>query len=592
MANREPIQYVEMDIDYCSLSYGTGACTAILGTTGDLKCFNTFKTCQDTANFTKTTKTLAFINNRQNLPKGLQAYPCLKENGVSAFSSTVNIAGGNSKYSAFGRRATVDVNLVDFVDSDTYLDKYQAERVSGAAQSSGVGYNPKDRGTFFARLKSRFPYYAGRPLRIVDGYVDDGVLTVTQTRHFIVTDFKGPDSNGNVTISGKDVLALADNKKAVAPFTSQGKLDQDITEDVGQTFNLTPTGVGAEYSASGWATIGSEVVSFTRVDDAVTITGRAQYGTKVSTHSENDSFQEALNVQNARVDDLLYDLLVTYAGVDPSFCPKATKWEPEVTTWLNSLRLDTVIAKPTGVAQLIGELAELGLSIWWDDVNQEIGLQATHPVTTEQITPISDRDNIKKVSQEDNDDERITQVHFYLKQSDPTVDYKTKSNYDQINIIVDTDSESANAYNSTTIREVYCRWLNQGAQSVTRLIALRLLNRFNSAPKTVFVTLDAKDRGLGLTDVVNLSSYVITDETGAAKDTLMQVYQVKESRSGHELEVSMQQFLYQGGRFGYIMPNTTTSTYDTASDLEKAVGLYLSNGSSDFSDGTGPYVFI
>lgn len=90
---------------------------------------------------------------------------------------------------------------------------------------------------------------------------------------------------------------------------------------------------------------------------------------------------------------------------------------------------------------------------------------------------ISDRDNIKSISQEDNDDERITQVHFYLKQSDPTEDYKSKSNYDQINVIVDTvNSESENAYDSSTIREVYCRWLNKGAQSITRLIALRLLN--------------------------------------------------------------------------------------------------------------------
>ena len=593
MANREPIQYVEMDIDYCSLSYGTGACAAILGTTGDLKCFNTFKTCQDIANFTKSVKTLKFINNRANLPKGLQAYPCLRENGITAFSSTVNIAGGNSKYNAFGRRATVDITLDDFIDSDTYLDKYQAERVSGAAQASGVGYNPKDRGTFFTRLKSRFPYYAGRPLRIIDGYIDDGVLTVVQTRHFIITDMKGPDSDGSITLSGKDVLALADDKKAVAPFTSKGKLDRDITEAVGQTFTLTPDGIGAEYSSSGWATIGSEVVAFTRSGDDITVTARAQYGTKISSHSEADTFQEAWNIQSMRVDDLLYELLTVYAKVDPTFCPKATKWEPEITTWLSGLKLDTVIAKPTGVSQLIGELAELGLSIWWDEVNQEIGLQASHPVTDEEITPISDRDNIKSISQEDNDDERITQVHFYLKQSDPTVDYKSKSNYDQINVIVDTDSESENAYDSSTIREVYCRWLNNGAQSITRLIALRLLNRFNTAPKTVTVTLDAADRGLGLTDVAKLSSYVITDETGAPKDTLMQVFQVKESKSGHEIQVSMQEFQYQGGRSGYCMPNTTTSTYDTATDLERAAGNFAVDGTTlKFSDGTGPYVAI
>lgn len=103
------------------------------------------------------------------------------------------------------------------------------------------------------------------------------------------------------------------------------------------------------------------------------------------------------------------------------------------------------------------------------------------------------------------------------------------------------------------------------------------------------VTLDAVDRGLGLTDVAKLSSYVITDETGAPKDTLMQVFQVKESKSGHEVQVSMQEFQYQGGRSGYCMPNTTTNTYDTATDLERATGNFAVDGTTlKFSDGTRP----
>ena len=592
MANREPIQYVEIDVDYCTLSYGAGACTAVLGSTGDLKCFNTFATCQDKVNFDKGTKTLRFVNNRANLPKGFNAYPCLKEDGISAFSSTVNIAGGNPKMSAFGRRATVDVQLYDFVDSDSDFDKYQSERVSGAAQSSGIGYDPKERGTFFTRLKSRFPYYAGRPIRLIDGYIDDGVLTVSQTRHYIITSIQGPDNNGNLTISGKDVLALADDKKAVAPTTSRGQLKTDITSALSQSFDLDPVGIGAEYPDSGWATIGGEIVQFTRSSDTITLIGRGLYGTVADSHTAGDTLQLAWNVVNQRIDDVLYELLTTYAKIDPAFCPKATKWKPEVDVWLSSLRLDTVIAKPTGVAQLIGELADLGLSIWWDDVNQEIGLSANHPVTASNITTISDRDNIKRISQKDNDDQRITQIHYYVKQADPTLDYKRKENYDQINVIIDATSESANAYNDTHIREVFCRWLNNGAASITRLIALRLLGRFSSSPKTFDVVVDATDRGLGLNDVVLLDTYVLADETGQTKPTNMQVYKIKENKSGHEITLSLQEFTYQGGRFGYIMPDTTTNTYDTATTSEKDTGIFLSNGSSSFSDGTDPYVFI
>jgi len=590
MATREPIQIVEIDIDYCSLTYATGSCAAILGTTGVRKCFNTFATCQDKTNFTKGTKTLRFVKNQSNLPKGLIAYPCL--DSVSAFSSTVNIAGSNSKMAAFGRRASVTVSFYDFLDSDIYLDKYQQERISGAAQSSSVGYNPKDKGTFFGRLLARFPYYSGRALRVIDGWLDGGVLTVDQTRHFIITDFSGPDSNGKVSFDAADVLTLADDDKAVVPKASRGKIDTDLTAlDNNQTFSLTPDGIGSEYAASGYATIGSELVSYTRVDDVITLTGRGLEGTTASTHAIGDSFQEAYYVKDMRVDDLIYDLLTTYASISTDFCPLVSKWEPEITRWMSSVRLDTVITKPTGVKQLIGELADLGLSIWWDEVSQEIGLMANHPVQEVDITNITDRDNIKSISQEDNNDERYTQIWFYTKQSNPTTDYKTESNYDQINVIIDTEAEGENAYDDQKIKKVYCRWLNKGAAAVVRVLALRLLKRFNTAPKTIIAALDVKDRGLGLTDVVRISTYLLQDDVGESLPRLTQVYKIEETKKGHELKVYLQDYQYEG-RFGYIMPNTTTSTYDTATDVEKATGIYLSDGDNTFYDGTTPYVFI
>lgn len=591
MATREPIQIVEVDVDYCSLTYGTGACTAALGTTGTNKCFNTYATCQAKAAFTKTVLTVKFVNNRSNLPKGLNAYPCLQEKGVTAFSSTVNIAGSDDRLGAFGRRATVEVKLKDFVADDIGIDKYQTERVSGAAQSSAVGYNPIDRGTFFTKLKARWPYYAGRSLRVVDGFIDGGVLVVDQTRHFIITNMVGPDKDGNVSFEGKDVLALADDKKAVAPRPSKGKLDAAVTIDVGQVFNLTPAGIGTEYATSGWATIGSEVVSFTRSTDAVTITGRGLYGTVAATHSIGDSFQEALNIQTARIDDTIYDLLVNYANIPSSYCPLVSEWEPEITTWLSSLTLDTVITKPTGVSQLVSELAVLGVSIWWDEVNQKIKLQASHPVGDASITPISDRDNIKSIKQEDRDEDRLTQVHFYSKQSDPTKDYKDKSNYDQINVLVDTDAESVNAYNDTKFREVFCRWLNNGADAVVRTLGIRLLKRFNTPPILYTILLDAKDRGIGLVDVLEIDSRVVTDETGLVVKNLVQVIKTVEKRFGHELEITTQAFQFNG-KYGQIMANGSP-VYSLATDTQKRTGAWFVSASTlVLSDGSVPYAFI
>jgi hypothetical protein len=593
MASREPFQYIEVDVDYCSRVYGTAPCTAALGSLQPFKCFNTYNTCQDKPNFDRVVKTIRYCNNRSNLPKGFNAHPVLKENGITAFTSSVNISGANPSLGAFGRRATVTVNLKDFVDDDIWFDKYQLERVSGAAQFSGIGYNPKDKGTHFTKLKARWPFYSGRQLRVVDAFIEeDGTLTVDKTRSFIITTVDGPDSDGSFTFNGKDILSLADDKKALCPVASRGKIDADMLATGTPTVNLTPAGIGdAEYPASGWATIGSEVVSFTRVADAFTVTARALYGTVGSTHSVGDTVQVAKNIVDQRVDDVIYDFLVNFAKIPASYIPLVTKWQPEINKWLNNLKIDTIITKPTGVGQLIGELADLGLSIWWDDVLQEIGLMSTHPVDADLIFPISDRNNIKKIDQEDKDEDRITQVHFYSKQSNPTQDYKSKSNYDQINVLIDTDAEGANSYNETTVKEVFCRWLNNGADAIVRVLSLRLLKRLNTPPRMYTILLDYADDNIALTDVIELDSRISTDATGNLVKELLQVVRKTQKKSGHEVEITTQSFNYNG-RYGQIMENTAP-VYGLATPTEKRLGAFFVDGTTlVFPDGAAPYAFI
>lgn len=71
--NRELTQIVEMDIDRCLLTYGSSPCTAVLGTSGVRKCYNTFTTCQDKPNFTPSLEpatVFAPLNEDYFLPAG------------------------------------------------------------------------------------------------------------------------------------------------------------------------------------------------------------------------------------------------------------------------------------------------------------------------------------------------------------------------------------------------------------------------------------------------------------------------------------------------------------------------------------------
>lgn len=599
---REPLTVVEMDVDVCSLTFGTGACPAALGPNVARKCFNTYATCPVRASFAPATKTLRYCQPSAALPvQGLDAFPAV--DSVSTFSATVNLAGMAGDMGALGRRATVKVAFRDFPHHDRGLDPYVAERKTGAAQYNGIGYDPAALGTHFSKLHARWPYYNGRALRIVQGYLEPAtgeefapdtaplVFTPEATRHFVITDRSGPADDDSVSYEGKDVLDLAGNEKAVAPLPSKGSILADMTTGT-MAVTLLPSGVGnAEYPASGLAVIGSEMVSYTRTADAITITARALAGTTLATHSAGDTFQQVLHVDNWRIDDLLEVLLRDYAKIPAGFIPKVAKWKPEVDRWLSDLRLKTHICTPTGVADLLAELSVLGFSVWWDEVAQEIGFQVSRPADEEEITPLTDDANIKAISIEDKNDERLTDIYFHSVQIDPTKSATSADNFRRLFVTTDLDAKGPRMHGDTRIRRIYCRWFNDGADGAIGVLSLRLLNRLRNAPAEATILLDAKDAALGLAGVISVKSRAVTDGIGKPTETLMQVVGRSEPDPGHEVRIMARSFQYKG-RYGYCTEDTRP-TYSASTDAQKARGEYaVDDLTMTFPDGTEPYKAI
>ena len=578
-----PVTVFEIDLDYCDLTFGAGACTAALGGKVLRKCYNTWNTCKLKSAFVKGVKTYRFVTGQSGFPVGQNYIPALVS--ASGRSGTVNIAGADDKLSSLGTRAVITAKFIDFADSDTMTDKYQAERVSGAAQIDEPGYNPSSRLSFWAKLKARNPNYAGRPCRIIQGTLSNGVFTAVTTRHFVITSIDGPDTSGNVTIEAKDILTLADSEKAVAPKAGRGFLSAAI-DAVSTSVTLLPVGIGAEYASSGFATIGSEIVRFTRSGDVLTIR-RGQRGTIAATHNVNDTVQPIYAPRLKRVDAVIKELLEDYAGIPSAYIPYS-EWQAECDRWAASLVLTADICKPEGVAKLIGELAVLGVTIWWDDVAQLIQLRINRPPDTDTVTDITDDANAVTVTQEDRDDDRLTRVSFWTVQIDPTK-AMGKDNFLRQRLLIDVDAESDFNYDDSRVKEIYCRWLNHGADSLVRILSKRLLNRFNRQPVLFEVMLDAKD-DVGLADIIRMESRVVADESGKAYPQLMQVIRRDDVKNGHSLKIKAQKFQFDQ-RYGYVTENTRP-LYTASSDAQKARGAYFVDETTlVFGDNTGPYVF-
>ena len=579
---REPVTIVEIDQSFCSLTYGNAPCTAAVGTTGTFKCYNTRTTCQDPDNFTSSSLTLRFCTQSDAFPSPSEAelYLPIVES-VSSNPTELNIGNGNGDINPLGRRASVTITMRDIAYNDARIDNYVATR----------GFNPLDQGTFWVKFLARNKHYQNRPLRVREGYIGQTVASM-RTRNYIIEKISNADSSGRVTIVAKDILKLADDKRAQAPLPSTGVLDADISF-YATTLTLTPSGIGnSDYPASGKAIIGSEIVSFTRSADVITLTERGVNNTTADDHTEGDTFQLCLEYTAERVDDVIYDLLTTYGNIDASYITQAD-WTAEADVWLVTSLVTTVITEPTGVSKLIGELTEqAGCFIWWDDVNQKIRFQAAKPVRADSIYTVSEDTQIiaETVSITQEPSQRISQVWIYYRMIDYTQDLAKPANFNKLRVNVDLDAESTDQYGESRIRRIFSRWYTASNDAETITLGSRILLAYRDNPIYIQFDLDAKDRDIEIADVIEFTHRSFVDFQGETEPVLLQIISREEVESGHRIRYKAQLFGFVG-RFAFIMENTAND-FDAATDDEKRNGGYICNNSGLMGDGSQGYKII
>lgn len=578
---REPITIVEIDQDFCTLEYGTSPCTAAVGVSGSMKCFNTQRTCQDRQNYNNGTLTLKFCTPSSSMPKNENLIPSLVS--VTKSPTEINIAGGDTNKKPLGRRASVTVTFQDHPYSDRLVDKYVADR----------SYNPRLSGTFWSKFLRRNPYFQNRLIRIRDGYVGQS-LSAMRTRHYVIDQINGPDSSGRVTLTAKDILKLADDKKAQCPAASTGVLSADITE-TDTSFSLSPSGIGnAEYPASGTLRLGDELMTFTRSGNNITITERGVQNTETSSHSEGDSVQVCKVFLDTRIDAVVKELLEDFANIDSSFI-SYLEWQAEADVWLPSYVISATITEPTGVNTLLSELVQqIGFYIWWDEVEQEIKFQAVRPNIPETNLPeISDEASIiadsVKIARESKD--RISEVNFYYDQINPTRSLTEPSNYRKLRVRIDSDAERDIEYGEKKIRQIFSRWYTDRNEGEVLTTSARLLFRYRDDPLYVTFAADAKERlNIWTGSPFNFTHRNIVDHTGQPLTVPMQVISAVEKESGHMVEFKCQEFGFSG-RYAFIMENGA-ATYDNATEEVRRFGAWIAPNSGFFYDGTEAYKII
>ena len=556
---RSPLVVVDLVLDSCANTYGVAPCTAA-GAVGS-ECNNTFFTCQDTANFNKTTKTYRFCENVADIPAGVAIFPALGK---------MNLAPTKIEPNGIGQRASVTVTFKDFPHHDRGIDQYAGTR----------DYNATEQGSFFGKLKARNPHYINRKLVIRTGFIDPDNFDTTfdsdfQTRTYFIERIDGPDANGIVKVIAKDVLKLADKDRSQAPLLSDGELDAGIIDT--DTSLVLAAGYSTTYPTAGTIRLNNEIITYTgKSGDTLTGLSRGQHNTIANSHNAGDVVQICLTYTAAKPSDVLEDLLITYAGVDPAFIPSAD-WGIENDTKLASHSMTVVIPEPTGVKELIEEVLQSTISyMWWDEITQEINFKVVFPVDNRTIVQsLDDTDHLVEdsVGVRDEEKRRLTEVIVYYDQHNP-VDEEKKTNFSKVYAQVDTDAESANEYGVKATLEVISRWITTNGPAIE--IAGRSLGLYKVTPKTIKFKLDAKDSVLKTGDFVTITTRNIQDKRGAEKPTIFLVLKRFERIPGALYEYEALEFSL-GANTAYIGPNTLLDYLDESQSNKDLYGFISDN---------------
>ena len=505
-------EYIEIDLPVCSLTYGNSPCTAALGVTGEKKCFNTRKTCQDLDNYDEEDRVLRLSVSDLNLNPDIVSIPSI----VSVSYTPSRLALGES----LGARSVLKVECRDhaFPDTGPAGDKYLNDR----------DYDPAKQGTFWGKFRARYPFMRGRSLR---WYIarNGQQLSAMEVRSYVIDRIEGPTSDGRVTITAKDPLTLLDDKRAQAPRLNRGTIANvgGIT-DTGTSITLAPAGIGnLEYPVSGFANLGgNEVVSFTRSADVLTIV-RGQFNTEASAHDQDDRVQVCLRYEGVDPGNIIRDLMINFGNIPASYISQQD-WNDETDEFLGRV-YTALIAEPTSVVSLINEILEqAALTVWWDELAQQIRLQVLRSVPSS--FRYSDDFMLQgSYSQADQPEKRVSQVWTYFGQINPLERLDDPKNYRNTALTVNLQSEEDHGV--PAIKSIFSRWITQFGRTAAERLNNVILARYRQPPRVFGFSL-LRGSGVpapGLGGGCQLETFYTQNDEGETEQVRAQIVEVNTS---------------------------------------------------------------
>jgi len=557
--SKAPLQLVVLTLDKCSLTYGTAPCTG--SKAAGSECYNTYPTCQDRANFARTTQDYNFIDS--------WATPPLLDNSGAVVNVRPYVKSISYQPTEIKDSLTVNsrctIVLYDEEDGDVGIDPYVANR-------STV------QGTFFKKLLARNANYKGRPVAIYNGYYGQSLVEFKQRFIGVIDNI----TLGKGTVSVEVVDLLKSLSKIDIPAKLGLKLAADAT-DV-QT-SITLTGSAADIaqlsSPSGYIRIDDEIIYYAAINTSTKILSsctRGYFSTTAATHSTNDKVQKVKYYAPANGFDILSnELLPTDCGIAPDYI-NSDEFDAQRDYPGGEVDFSAIISEPTKADKLFFEIVELLNCKAWVGEDLRITIRRNMPNKPERTyVEISDEENFidGSVSVDLNQKSRISRVSLYWDRK-AVEDEDKPGSYNRLDVVIDADGEGTNGYDEIAEKTIYCRWLRQGYETDEIMAAFaqntasRLVGANKDPMPLLSFDLEIKDESINTGDYVKVSTAALQEASGEdLEDAPFQV--VKRERKGNK--VALKCLRLPSKRYCIIAPTAySAKSYATATAAEREYG--------------------
>jgi len=542
--SRTPVTLVILTFDYCSNTFGAAPCTAA-GT----KCYNTYPTCKDKANYTKSSKDYKFTSIDAPLPFSAGERPYL---------DSINYAPTEIKTS-LTVNARVDLVFVDEDDTDVGIDPYYADRTKPIP------------GTFWRKLIARNRNYKGRSVKIYEGFLGLAEGDYVQTWYGIIDNIK--IDKDSVTIGCVDLL------KKLSEIEVPAKLGLFLPSSISSAATQITLNSATAIDATGMIRIGDEIIGYgarSTVTHILSNCTRAEFQTIAEAHSEKAKVQQCRHFAPGNPFDHMVTILKTDAGISTDYIDEAAFTSCSTWPLVEPASFAALISEPISLDKLYYELVEMTDCKTWvaEDLKiticRNIGNEPARPYTT-----WTDDANIVygSVNVDLNEQSRITRAAMYY-DKDAIGDIEETSAYGRLAVTIDADAESSKEYNDLLEKKVFNRWFPSSANASTSIdmaakywTGRRVMNYRNALP-IISLSVERKDADAKVGDYIMLHCDDLNQANGNDSTGKYQI--VYRDFKGDKADYKLQKMPER--KVCFIGSTTRAEGYTSASAAEKEYG--------------------